>query len=426
MARVGESNTNKNRNSSRWLMVGLYPLALFVLFFGVFFFDWMAEGSESNIQDLESFSDRDADDILERLGLNDIVEDKIIEVDDIKDICLADVDDINDADVDVDIQSDRYYYYSLLSEDDKKFYYALCKSMENVKNNMGITFKNIEDAERIYYLVKGDHPEYFYVNGFTYITNSNDITICPIFSYDEGEIISKKAMIEMEVNNVIDRMPSGMDEYEIVKYCFEWIVNNTDYVFGCDENQEMTSVFINHESVCSGYTRAMQYLLQKCNIQAMYVGGYAGGEHAWLIICVDGDYYNLDVTWADSTNPDAPHPDYTYLLLTTERICRTHTVNTDIYPVPNCISMDSNFYIRENFYVTNLNDNTLQEIFDRSKLQYNGTVYMMASDAGMYKALTNYLIDEGNVYRFYYGEGDYYDILHVGNDDLYTLSFFKK
>lgn len=438
-------------------MIGVYPVALFVLFFGVLFFDWMAEAAESEPQDIQSFSDRDVDDILERLGINDIDDDIFSEVDDIDvigtdeedpdqlesdtdtgdtadEIKDEDVDDIEDnpeqeaeeePDSEQEEETVNYYYYSVLSESDKKLYSEFQKAMEDLSNKTRVMFSNEKEAERMYYLVKGDHPEYFYVNGFEYSNRTDGISVIPVFSYDEGEIISYRAMNEEAVSEILDRMPGGMGEYEIIRYCYEWIVNNTDYLLGCPDNQEMISVFLNHESVCAGYTRAMQYLLQKCNMQAMYVGGFAAGRHAWLIVQVDGQYYNLDVTWADNTIPEVPHPDYAYLLLSTEKISHTHTVNTDIYPAPNCTAMDSNFYVMENLYIKDLDDDVLQEVFDRSKLQYNGTVYMMASDAGMYRALVNYLIKEGNVYRLYYGEFEHANINYYNNDDLYTLSFYK-
>ena len=439
----------KNK-SKRWLMVGLYPVALFVLFFGVLFFDWMAEAAESDPQNIQGFSDRDADDILERLGIDDIEDDIISELDDTDILGLDDEDDDNpdqlvadtndisdDIEDDIDVEAsdeeiedaedqiDNYYYYSVLSESEKKQYSELCKAIEDINSNARIVFDSIDDADRMLCLVRGDHPEYFYIEGFSYYEYPDNVSINIDFTYDDGEIISRRTMNEMAVNEVLDSMPSGMDEYEIIKYCYEWIVNNTDYVLDCVDNQEMTSVFLNHESVCAGYSRAMQYLLQKCNMQAMYVGGYASGRHAWLIVNVEGQYYNLDVTWADNTNPDVPHPDYAYLLLSTEKMASTHTANTDIYPVPNCTAMDSNFYRKENLYVTELDDEVLQEIFDRSKMQFNGSVHMMASDGGMYRALKNYLISEGNLNRFYFGNYDRGNLYFLVNDDLYTLTFYE-
>lgn len=427
-------------------MLGLYPLALIVLLVGVLMFDWMAEAAESQPQEIEDFSDRDADDLLNKLGIDDM-EDLIIEqIDEDMDIFIPEeepdvdeepdsnnfeeIDDVNTEDgvepLDNDeSEMDTYYYYSTLSEDDKKLYVQLYERCMDIEATGGVRFGSIDDADRIFNLVCGDHPELFFVNGYHYTIMSSGVALSPLYAYSNDEIASRRLQNNMVIDEVISAMPGGLSEYEIIKYCYEWIVNNTTYDLGSADNQEYSSVFINHSSVCAGYANAMIMLLQKAGLQAMYVTGNAPGPHAWAIVRVDGQYYQLDVTWADSTNPTVPHPDYAYLCMTTEKISRTHTVDDDIYPIPECNSMDANFYLQEGLYVSNIDYDELQEMFDKSKLEYNGVVHIMASDAGTYKALVRYLLDDGNVYSLYYGDSQPHNIMYCNNDNLYTLSFYR-
>ena len=61
-------------------------------------------------------------------------------------------------------------------------------------------------------------------------------------------------------------------------------------------------------AVCDGYTLAFEYMCQQCGIDATFVGGMAGpdeasaGGHAWNVVEVDGDWYELDSTWDDLGN----------------------------------------------------------------------------------------------------------------------------
>ena len=58
--------------------------------------------------------------------------------------------------------------------------------------------------------------------------------------------------------------------------------------------------------VCDGYSLAYEYLLQQCGIEAVYIGGYGGssrsnaGGHAWNMVKLDGEWYEVDSTWDDN------------------------------------------------------------------------------------------------------------------------------
>ncbi len=64
-------------------------------------------------------------------------------------------------------------------------------------------------------------------------------------------------------------------------------------------NQSAYSALVNGQTVCAGYARAFQYLMQQLNIPCYYCAGYAGERHAWNIIVLDDGCYNVDTTWDD-------------------------------------------------------------------------------------------------------------------------------
>ena len=65
-----------------------------------------------------------------------------------------------------------------------------------------------------------------------------------------------------------------------------------------------------HRATCGGYTRAYQYLLQKCGIPATLVFGYVGyteevpDYHVWNMVCLDGEWYETDPTFDDAAFAD--------------------------------------------------------------------------------------------------------------------------
>lgn len=73
-------------------------------------------------------------------------------------------------------------------------------------------------------------------------------------------------------------------------------------------------------AVCEGYAMAFEYLCQLSGLDVSIIHGNAGssmddlGSHAWNIIRLDGDWYEIDVTWDDSVGATAraPSPDGQY------------------------------------------------------------------------------------------------------------------
>ena len=84
------------------------------------------------------------------------------------------------------------------------------------------------------------------------------------------------------------------------KYVHDALASAVTYDLTADMNQSAYSALVNGKSVCAGYARAYQYLLQQLGIPCYYCTGYSGGDHAWNIVKLDDGYYNVDVTWDDA------------------------------------------------------------------------------------------------------------------------------
>ena len=68
-------------------------------------------------------------------------------------------------------------------------------------------------------------------------------------------------------------MPAKDTDYQKILYVYEYIVNTVDYDLEAADNQNIYSVFVNRRSVCAGYSKATQYLLERLGVFCTYVTG---------------------------------------------------------------------------------------------------------------------------------------------------------
>lgn len=317
------------------------------------------------------------------------------------------------------------YHFDQLTEDEQRLYAELTIIMREYASGIMVSGTDPPMIEKVFQCVLNDHPEIFYVVGYRYTRYSlEDITkkIAFTATYSIGlqEMQERQQKIDSYVATCLAGMPADGDEYEKVKYIYEFIINRTEYDAEAEDNQNICSVFLKERSVCQGYAKATQYLLKKVGIPAtMVMGRVSGGEgHAWNLVRIKGDYYYVDTTWGDASyrigidgdSADAdgsantwsgsiPPINYDYLCVTTEQLGKTHTIET-IVPIPECTATRDNYYIREGLYFTGVDEDQLQELFEREYENGSQYITLKCSDAEVYRQMTEYLIDDQKIFRY--------------------------
>ena len=90
-------------------------------------------------------------------------------------------------------------------------------------------------------------------------------------------------------------------DYEKEVYVHNALLDRIEYDLQAPLNQSAYSAMVNGRTVCAGYARSFQYLMTQMGVPCYYCTGYAGENHAWNIIRLDGEFYNVDATWDDTT-----------------------------------------------------------------------------------------------------------------------------
>ena len=196
------------------------------------------------------------------------------------------------------------YYFEQLSGPEKNLYVECYQILAVQAEEILISTTDAEVLPRVYQCVINDHPEFFYLNGYTYTQYTRNeevqyITFSGRYIYDATEVARRQKVIDAEVEKRVGAL-TGYDEYETVKLVYEDLILSTDYSMDSADNQNICSVFLDKRSVCNGYAKAAQYLLNDLGISCIIVNGTTNGDsHAWNIVEVDGAYYHMDTTWGD-------------------------------------------------------------------------------------------------------------------------------
>ena len=200
--------------------------------------------------------------------------------------------------------AEKYPYYQMLTENQQSVYRQIYANAQNLTEKFAPEKTvSASDVKTAFEAVIGDHPELFWMEtGYSskYLANGQCVEIDLKYNSTANDLESAKQRFDAAAQNLISGAASLDSDYEKEKYVHDALAAAVTYDLTADMNQSAYSALVNGKSVCAGYARAYQYLLQQLGIPCYYCTGYSGGDHAWNIVKLDDGYYNVDVTWDDA------------------------------------------------------------------------------------------------------------------------------
>ncbi len=314
--------------------------------------------------------------------------------------------DYDDSQIDKSLFENKYYYQQY-NEDQQLTYREIYQGLMDQKDKFNVHGKDGEETNEIFFTVLYDFPELFWTDGevssMAYPTLSY-VTVEPSYVCSNEERAQREAEIEMVTNQILASVPTGYSDYEKIKFVYEYVVNSVEYVTGAPDNQNIYSALVNKKSVCAGYAKETQYLLEKLGVPCIYVIGNATNDkgtdaHAWNIVLCDGKYYAVDSTWADPVFSGEAEETfnatllYDYLCCSDAELVRTHVADSK-YQYPKCESEDLNYHRLNHMYHENADRNTLLNAMKQTINVKGESTTFKFSDNTLYSQAKDLIVSE--------------------------------
>jgi len=212
--------------------------------------------------------------------------------------------EIGDAGDGIDFDTGFYPYYAMLEDDGQHLYRQIYANANNLFEKFApVEAVSAGQLKDVFAAVYNDHPELFWLETSylcKYRGNGECVEIDLRFNSASKDLGSAKSKFNEKANTILSGAKGFSDDYEKEKYVHDQLLEKTAYDSNAEMNQSAYSALVNGKTVCAGYARAFQYLMQKLDIPCYYCTGFAGESHAWNIIGLEDGYYNVDTTWDDT------------------------------------------------------------------------------------------------------------------------------
>lgn len=177
-----------------------------------------------------------------------------------------------------------------------------------------------DDINEIVTSIIEENAQLFYVNrkySISYGRLSEDIiSVNFSFIYNDSELDIKVNDFKSRVNMILNEIQDSGDELDIIHLCHDYIVENYSY----DEtmgSSDAYNMLLTGKGTCMAYTALYGYILRQYGIENTVVKS-SQLNHIWNAVQLNGEYYNVDVTWDDPIGGNVFSTSHKYLMKSDE------------------------------------------------------------------------------------------------------------
>lgn len=273
------------------------------------------------------------------------------------------------------------------------------------------------------YAYKEDHPEVFWLTNSCKVYYEDGSTYISLnFLMDYQTRLNAQSELEAKVNEIVANVPTDATQFELELYAHDYIIDNCEYDFEAAESDEIEDnassaygALVEGKAICEGYSRAFQLLCNELGIECVNIFGTDDGEnHMWNGVKIEGDWYQVDVTWDDTEDEQKNIAQYLYFNLDDEKMYTDHqaselyenisdeeyentTANCNIY-VPQCSATEYNYHLYYGSLITDIDDSSQIVSGIAQAAKENRDLYYLTADSSLdLNEVSSQLIEDGYI-----------------------------
>ena len=246
------------------------------------------------------------------------------------------------------------YYYNHMDKQKQAAYHGILQGITSLADEFQIPALDGEDLYNVFFQLRLDHPEIFWVTGYKYryYKDSPNIIFIPEYLFDKGKIKEHQKAMKSRIEKLV-RPAQSLSEWEKEKYVHDFICQNVHYdKLKKAYSHEIIGPLGQGVGVCEGIAKAVKVLLDALGVWCVIAICGNNPEkgikyrHTWNIVRIGGAYYHLDATFDNTLGKSDKVEDirYDYFNLDDGHIFKDH--EPLIAVAPHCTDHD-HFYYKE-------------------------------------------------------------------------------
>lgn len=117
-----------------------------------------------------------------------------------------------------------------------------------------------------------------------------------VFSYDSAAI-ANTPMINDAISDIVKKANELDNTYQKIKFVYDYMINTYDYDFELN-NHNVNELLTTGKGVCTAYAMLFDEIMNQLNIPSKITHN---ASHAWNLVLLDGEWYNIDCSTPDIT-----------------------------------------------------------------------------------------------------------------------------
>lgn len=310
------------------------------------------------------------------------------------------------------------YGFSQLNDSERAVYSAIKEAVYSF-GSVSASGCDYDTFKKVFVVFCSDFPECFWITGdwsvSGYVSGGTKkyTSYTPSYRYFEEEREGIEDKIDAVVDKFLKTIPKSASDYDKMLAVYNFVATYAEYDSktanklsegkvdeSADRSCSIEGFFIDRLSVCSGFSKATQLLLHRLGIECAYVTGKSDGVgHSWNMAKLDGDYYYIDTTWANTRSEGIEHITYDFFCLSSEELAYDHLIESEI-EFPKCTATKLNYYIYNDLVAESCDEDELARVFRRALDLGSGSVAAIKfASSKLFDEACRMLFESGGIFN---------------------------